>query len=158
MSPFPGYPPTPVIPNAERAAVEWARAEPRLSALLEAGDLSTRQPIQPKRYPYLTVYEVPGSGPDSSQVPISWSLMRWDARSLRQRRGETIPDYNGALLVATTLVAALMDISAEPIRDEAGLVIGFIADAVVTDGPGRMPEVDGLAAYRVDSILAIQPA
>ena len=137
---------TVVLPDTEIVAVEWARENPALIAIINKR-CATRLPKDPV-FPFLTVFRVTGAI-DESEAPIDLPLLQWDCYGAA--RGDSSPDYETASLLARTLVAEL-----EEARGQIGS-FGVIMGTSIVQGPRRVNEPEtGWARYEVESMMMVR--
>jgi len=131
-----------MMPDAEVLAVQWAKANTALNAIL-GGRVATRLPKEPT-FPFLTVFRVTG-GPDRSEAPLDIPFLQWDAYA--GKAGDASPDYATASLVARTLVEEMRLIVSPISISTHGIIMGFGRPT----GPRRMTEpLTGWARYMVE--------
>lgn len=130
------------MPDAEVVAVQWARNNPALTAIVGTR-ISTRVPKNPT-FPLITVFRVSGA-PDPGEAPLDQAQLQWDCYG--QANGDASPDYASASLVARTLI--------EQIEKASGSTgNGTILGVDVTSGPRRQDEpTTGWARYIVETLV-----
>jgi len=156
--------PTPLLPDPELVAVQWAKADPDISAIVE-GRVSTSLP-QTERpvFPWLRVFVIPGAGPPfGAEYPVMVSLLQWDAFAAGAGDDRATPDFATASLLARTVASKVREFDGyqgQPLDrsltfdGETALVDAF----QVTQNPGRLNEpLTGWARYRLDTLLRLRP-
>lgn len=151
------------FPDVLAAMVAWAKADPALAAL-HGGRVASRLPDPDTReYPFLRVFDVAASPPADAEYAVAQTLLQWDAFAGRVFDDRTAPDF----AVASDLAGVLADrlrqfqgVASEPGWDPDARRIEWTPGSVViirgvnrAFGPGRQPDPEGLARYRVDTIV-----
>lgn len=144
-----------ILPDAEKLAVAWVRANPALRVLLgyQVGPpvvnarVATSLPEKPT-WPFLRVIRIPG-GTRDPDVPWDWSRLQFDAYAGRRAAGA---DVASASLVARTLVEQLDALDgAETIVGE-----GVILGCQISQGPVPVPEPETeWARFLVEAVLVV---
>lgn len=128
------------LPDAERLAVAWAKADAPLAALL-AGRVATRLP-NAWTSPFLRVVQLDGDR--DVEAPVGSAFLQWDAfaRDL---------DFTSASAVIRTLIGQAMNVNGLIVA--TGNLYGFSA----VSGPRRFEEEEtGFARFQVDMFLTIR--
>ena len=136
-----------MIPDAEKLAVAWAKANGALSALLQ-GRVATRLP---KGWvsPFLRVVMLPGGDIDA-EADLGTAFLQWDVYA--HKPDDDAPDYPTASLVARTLLHEAQIWTPAAIGGN-----GFLYGFGVFRGPGRVEEPDtGWARYMVEMQASIR--
>lgn len=137
-------------PDAEQIAVEWAKAQPELVAILETR-IATSLPADNRfEKTFLRVIEIDGRDIVEESSDPGLALLQWDAYAYDGF--QPAPDWAKASLIARTLV--------ERISAERGRVLegGVVLDFAHPRGPRRHTEQTGRARYSVDVFVAVRPA
>lgn len=133
------------LPDAEVVAVQWAKAQAPISAIVGTR-VATRLPKGPAM-PFLTVFRVSG-GIDRGEALIDLPLLQWDCFAAT---GEYSPDYATAYQLASTVVE-------EAHTFQGGVPgEGFILGFQIVNGPRRFEEPDtGWARYIVETLMMVK--
>lgn len=135
--------------RAERAAVEWARANAAISALVPQR-VSTRLPASPT-FPYLVVYRAAGAAAHE-EIPSDLPLLTWECWA----RGATVASGAADWTGAETLEATLMEQA--QLAQNYPTAFGHIGYFVVLDARrSPVPDSDE-ARFLVDTLMFIMPA
>jgi hypothetical protein len=154
--------PTVLLPDAELVAVNWARTNPAIAAIV-GGRVATRLPETSRlTFPFLRVFRVATGTAERSEAPTDVALLQWDAFADGSLEGGQ--DYGTASLLARTVAAELTvfdGYQGDPVDRRVTLGDGseaIIDGSQVSSGPDRQTEpTTGWARYRLDTLVQIRP-
>lgn len=148
------------LPDVVAAMRRWALDDPDVSAIFGTAVATTLPDPDRRPLPFLRLFDA-STNPTLDESPRELVLVQWDVYAGKVHDDRTAPDWATASNAARTLADRLRGfdgISPEfpgfsrrvTIAPGEDVVVG---GAQVVFGPVRQPDPEGLARYRVDSLV-----
>jgi hypothetical protein len=135
-----------MIPDPEKLAVAWAKADVDLQAV-NGERVATRLPQEWGGATFLTVFVVDGQ--EDVEAPLGDKLLQWDCRARGSSQNQ--PPYPQAMAVALVLADKARQV--ESVNVGGGWLYGFHS----ITGPRRMEDpATGFARYTVEMRATIR--
>lgn len=137
-----------MLPDAERLAVAWAKADAPLAALLD-GRVATRLP-EGWVSPFLRVVQVDGDPAGvHEEAALGQALLQWDVFAFKG--DQTKPDYLTAADVVMTLIDQAFAFTGQVVG------VGYICGFSAMSGPRRIEEPETRwARYSFDTTMTMR--